>query len=180
MALPFTEDEKQLIKTCKEICIEAHETQIRWNGDPYWKHPERIANYFKELDLPLYNTYFPKNSFISERKYTEFKTICVCAAYLHDVLEDCEDWTSDRLIERGVSSEVIWNVLILTRLKNETYLPYILRLKSSGSQVAYVVKIADIKDNLRDIEKYDVDGKFLDRYQLALYILEHYGTNIKV
>lgn len=58
-----------LVKKAKEFATKAHEGVFRkWGGDPYIKHPERVAA--KVAELPATDEYD------------------VAAAWLHDVIED--------------------------------------------------------------------------------------------
>jgi hypothetical protein len=61
---------------------------------------------------------------------------------------------------------------LLTRGKDETYFGFIHRILASGNEVAIGVKIADIRDNLRDLE----EGHLKDKYRFALFLLERRET----
>jgi len=124
----------------EEIAREAHEGQKRWNGEPYITHSEAIANKFKS-DL--------------------FKSV----AWLHDVLEDT-NMQPEGLEFRGIPKEWVQAVIDLTKLPEESYKDYILKVK--GNQVSTKVKIEDLKHNISDLKK----GSMRDKYLLALYILE--------
>lgn len=128
------------------IAQEAHEGQKRRNGDPYFTHPVRVAESMIE-------------EFMSETDWMH-----VAAGYLHDVIEDC-GYTKERLIEEGMPPLVALVVDTVSRKEGETYLDFILRIKKLNNAVA--VKIADIRDNLSDLNK----GSLRDKYQMALYIL---------
>jgi hypothetical protein len=91
---------------------------------------------------------------------------------LHDVPEDCKD--PDVLKELDTFPEfIITAVKLLTRAPNETYFDFIHRVLASGNQTAIAVKIADLKDNLRDLD----EGHKKDKYRFALELLEH--ANVK-
>lgn len=102
-----------------------HEGQKRWDGEPYINHVERVAQ-----QLP--------------------QGILQEIAWLHDVLEDTKT-TEDDLKKNDVSDIVIRTVKILTRGQEVNYKDYILRI--SKSELATRVKIADLKDNLRNLKE---------------------------
>jgi|HubBroStandDraft_6_1064221.scaffolds.fasta_scaffold67695_2 (p)ppGpp synthase/HD superfamily hydrolase len=120
----------------------AHAGQTRKNGEPYFEHPHRMA-----LSLS--------------------DSTARAVAYLHDVLEDCKDEAI--LKELNAFPEFITTaVKLLTRTTGETYFNFIHRILASGNQTAIAVKIADLKDNLRDLE----EGHKKDKYRFALALLE--------
>lgn len=171
-------DEKQLEidKLCYEIAAEAHTGQTRWNGDPYIYHPTRIANKFKGFKSNEYQDVIraSNESRVAEWGPLGFNNyLYTSVAYLHDVLEDCEGYTPSVLLQKGVPHEIVWAVIILTKLEEEKYLPYLLRVKNSGNEIAKVVKLFDIEDNLSDLSNYDKSGKRIDRYEMALHILKN-------
>jgi (p)ppGpp synthase/HD superfamily hydrolase len=69
-----------------------------------------------------------------------------CAAYLHDVVEDCPDWTLDRLAAEGMPPEVIAAVDALTKRAGEDNEAYLARVLAHP--LAVRVKIADLRDNM--------------------------------
>lgn len=157
----------------KDIATEAHEGQQRWNKDPYITHCHRIAETF----VPVNFLDGRASMGLDKINWTINNFILGAISYLHDVLEDCVDYTADRLIKEGLCTEIVWPVIILTKLPGEKYLPYLLRLKESNNNDAYRVKIADIKDNLRDLATYDRTNKQIDRYEMALHILQGRTVN---
>lgn len=88
-------------------------------------------------------------------------------ALLHDLLEDCPEWTEKAL--RHIFLEVIVDTLVLlTRGKSETYSSYIAKIKTDDW--ATIVKIADLEDNLNlarltDINQIDI--KRIEKYVIA-------------
>jgi len=132
------------IKKIEQIAREAHKGQTRWNGDDYITHPIRVS-----------------------KKMPNDKLKAV--ALLHDILEDT-DVTGHDLLDKGVSQEIVQTVCFLTREKDESYSEYIDLIARSGKSAtgAITVKIADLEDNLFDLE----DGPQKDKYELALLFLE--------
>ena len=87
-------------------------------------------------------------------------------AWLHDILED-----TDTQIEHLADlfwPEVVYAVVVLTRQPEETYLKYILRIITSRNALARAVKLADLRDNLRD----GCPAALAKRYRAALAMFE--------
>ena len=150
-----------LEKTIK-IAVEAHTGQVDKGGNPYILHPLRVM-----LSL---------NS--------EAERI---VGVLHDVVEDCEGWSWERLKEQGCSDKIIEALKSVSKTleeekqfkemddpdeKMEHYLQFIQRAKTN--KIGRNVKAADIRDNL-DISRIDDiterDINRLNRYKKALSIL---------
>ena len=145
-----------------KIAVEAHTGQVDKGGNPYILHPLRVM-----LSL---------NS-------EEERIVGV----LHDVVEDCEGWTWERLKEQGCSDKIIEALKSVSKTleeekqfkemddpyeKMEHYLQFIQRAKTN--KIGRIVKAADIRDNL-DISRIDditeSDINRLNRYKKALSIL---------
>lgn len=150
---------------CVEICKHAHRDQKRWGGEPYYNHPQRIADIFwQPKDL--------ENQEISEHTCNRITTACV--SLLHDVLEDCTaEYNLEVLSGKGIPHQTLWPVVLLTKLPKETYHQYLHRLLSSNSTIALSVKVADIMDNCSDLISF---GKSkwdkIDKYMLALEMIK--------
>ncbi len=131
------------VELAEQIAREVHKEQKRTIGrrEDYIKHSERVASHFSTEESKI-------------------------IAWLHDVLED-SDLTSNDLFDKGIDTELIRMIVILTRDKSESYLNYILRIKQFHQ--ARIIKIADIKDNLEKLNK----GSLRDKYIMALHILEN-------
>jgi len=140
-----------MISKAKRICKKAHKGQKRWNGDPYFTHPFRVAASLDYLDEDV-----------------------VVAAYLHDVLEDTE-WTEADLLSE-IPYPAIEIVKIVTKGKNESYRDFIMRIGMSGNTDAMLVKMSDISDNLSDLKP----GSLRDKYELAYVLLEGFYIQRKM
>ena len=94
------------------------------------------------------------------------------AAVLHDVIEDTEVTLVD-LQNAGYPRAVVHAVDCLTHREGETYAAYIERVATDP--IATVVKIADLRDNLRNNKslspRLDVVER-IQRYEQALSLLE--------
>ena len=144
-----------------KIAVEAHTEQVDNGGNPYILHPLRVM-----LSL---------NS--------EAERI---VGVLHDVVEDCEGWSWERLKAEGCCEEIIEALQSVSKTPEEEaeyrslpedeklghYLEFIQRAKAN--KIGRQVKAADIRDNL-DITRIDNmaerDLNRLNRYKAALKIL---------
>lgn len=138
-----------------------HANQVDKGGQPYIFHPFRVATVFlTSLDLSI-------------------------LGLLHDVIEDAPLSADDGA---GLQSEILAalhgrrdlydDLITLTRRKGEAYEDYIARVRA-GSMRAWMVKIADLRDNLnpdrldalRSIQGPEKERKLRDRYTRALKTL---------
>ena len=144
-----------------EIAVEAHTGQLDKGGNPYILHPLRVMLSLDSEDERI-------------------------VGVLHDVVEDCEGWTWERLKEQGCSDEIIEALQSVSKTPKEEaeyrslpedeklghYLKFIQRAKAN--KIGRNVKAADIRDNL-DISRIDditeSDINRLNRYKKALSIL---------
>lgn len=123
------------------IAESAFEEKYDKAGVPYIKHLTRVASHFKGGQY-----------------------IC---AILHDLLEDCPQWTEGTL--RNIFSSGVVDVIVcLTKLKNESYDDYINRV--SNERWALEIKVKDLLDNM-DITRLDIindkDVERLKKYHNA-------------
>lgn len=127
--------------------------QRKKNGESYINHCLRVASKFKD-----------------ERERS--------VAILHDSIEDARDEeardTLEKVIEFNCGEDVLGCVKILTKRPGEPYLDYILRVMHGGLP-AMRIKLADLEDNLKDLEP----GTKRDKYLLAQYILKGAEDNKK-
>jgi len=123
------------------LATKAHEGQTRFDGTPYIRHPEAVADSF------------PVGS-------DGLKTV----AWLHDTLEDTS-LTAQALLDAGIDSWYVNAVVALTKTPGEDYDDYLKRVKAN--EMAKKVKIYDILHNLSDspsrnmVKKYAKALKFL-------------------
>ena len=117
-------DTKLIIKAY-EFAKNKHEDQLRKSGEPYIIHPLEVANILADLELD---------------------DATICAALLHDVLEDTE--TSEQDLIDIFGTDIVSKVKILSRTDDEDYKSYINRLCIDDTIMK--VKLSDIEDNLRD------------------------------
>lgn len=103
------------------IALEAHLGQVDKQGKPYFNHVLKVSKRCKTLEGQI-------------------------VGILHDVLEDCKNWNTLKLIEAGIPASLVETLKILTRLKCEKYETYIERIKTDP--LAIEVKLADLKHNM--------------------------------
>ena len=123
------------------IAVEAHRGQTRANGLPYIMHPMRVM-----LKVAASSS----------------SVEALSVAILHDVVEDT-DLTFGDLQEKGISSKVIESLKLITHYHDESYDEYIKRIYDSGDQIALLVKLSDLEDNMNLDELPNVTEKHLRR-----------------
>ena len=128
-----------------EIALEAHKGALDKGGNLYILHPLRLM---LQMD--------------SEEE--------MIVAILHDVVEDSEKWSFDKLQAEGFSKKIINSLRSITKEnENEDYEKFIDR--SIRDKIGRKVKIADISDNLdisRLKEVTDKDILRINKYKKAL------------
>ncbi len=117
----------------------AHDGQTDKTGAPYIFHPLRVASTFSDEMLQV-------------------------IAVLHDLVEDTDTKLSD--LDARFPQAVVNAVEALTRRSEESYKEFIDRVARNPN--ARLVKIADIRDNLRPGAEH-----LRPRYEAALKVLEH-------
>ena len=123
-----------------QIAHKAHKGQTRDDGKtPYIVHPIRVSQQFD----------------------TEEEKII---AVLHDVVEDTDVTLAE--LKKHFPWMVTEEIDALTRREGETHFDYIRRIKNND--IATVIKIADIIDNLSDTTP---PSSMIDRYMKSLDIL---------
>jgi (p)ppGpp synthase/HD superfamily hydrolase len=114
-----------LIELAKSIATKAHEGQTRRDGKtPYIEHPKAVVL----------------------RLLHENEKV-IAAAWLHDVLEDCDVTVFD-LRRAGIPWQVTDAVEFLTKRDDQDYEDYLHWI--SLNDIAHKVKIADMLANLSD------------------------------
>lgn len=135
-------NEENLIELAKEISMAAHKGQFRKNSkEPYFEHPRRVAESF------------------SEKEWQER-----IVGYLHDTVEDTNATIEG--LKKLFPENITAAIDLLTRKKDQNYLDFILNICSSNNELAIKVKLADLKDNMRDLN----EGSLKDKYRMAEYI----------
>lgn len=126
------------------IAHEAHRGQVDKAGNDYINHPLRV---------------------MAMGRTTQEMIVGV----LHDVVEDCPEWSFERLTQEGFAPEIIEALRCVTKTADdEPYDKFIARVKRNPLAVA--VKLNDLTDNM-DIRRLpylsDKDVKRLKKYLRA-------------
>ena len=110
----------------RAIAHAAHARQVEeLTGDPYIRHVERVV------------------ALMGDRED------CRVVAWLHDVIEDT-DMTAEDLLLLDIPPNCVDAITLLTRdSEKENYAEYIERIRNSENNLAIEVKIADLRDHLR-------------------------------
>jgi GTP diphosphokinase / guanosine-3',5'-bis(diphosphate) 3'-diphosphatase len=140
-------DNEVLLAKAIAIAAAAHAGQVDKAGMPYIFHPLRVM---MKLNDPVDQM----------------------VAVLHDVIEDCPDWTFDRLAAEGFGPDVIAALDCVTKRENEPYDQAIGR--AADNPIARRVKVQDLLDNM-DIRRIpnpiDQDYDRVRKYAAALQSL---------
>lgn len=127
------------------LATEAHNGQVDLGGMPYILHPLSVMQNVSTL---------------------EEKTVAV----LHDIVEDTYV-TFGTLILMGFPDNVVKAVEALTHQRSEDYASdYILRIVAAGP-TAMKVKLADLKDNMREDRPAKGHASRMSRYLAAQAVL---------
>ena len=127
------------IRSAGEYAESLHEGQFRVSGEPYISHPVAVAEIVIDLGLD---------------------TNSICAALLHDTVEDCSDKTDLKEIEKRFGSEVALLVDGLTKMptlniedKEEAHIENIRKMLLAMSKDVRVIfiKLCDRLHNMRTL-----------------------------
>lgn len=124
------------------LAAEAHRGQVDKGGEPYILHPIRVLA--KLYEIPQYNENIG------------------LAAILHDVVED-SDITMEDLKQKGIDSEALEIIELLTKKEGESYDEYIDNI--SQNEIATYVKLADLFDNLTEKRIENLSDQQIEKYE---------------
>ena len=146
----YTERTKRAMK----LILVAHQGQFDKGGYPYIYHPIHLAEQMND------------------------ESSCI-VALLHDVVEDCEGYTLERVsLEVGLNEEEERSLRLLTHDERVPYKEYVMNL--SSDPIARKVKMADLTHNL-DLTR--VNGVKPPKYEMmkeCLSILKSIEEGIPV
>jgi (p)ppGpp synthase/HD superfamily hydrolase len=129
------------------IAAKAHAGQVDKAGAPYVLHPLRVMLSMSSIDERI-------------------------VAVLHDVCEDCAEWTLDRLRSEGFSNRIIDALQSVTKRDAEDYDDFVRR--SAADRIGRRVKLADLHDN-SDISRIAVpterDLQRIAKYRRAIDLI---------
>jgi GTP pyrophosphokinase len=134
-----------LVRRAYDFAGRAHDGQLRKSGDPYFIHPVNVAALVADLKLDVAS---------------------VCAALLHDTVEDTEATGAE--LEREFGTEVAFLVDGVTKLSKINFLSRQDRQAESFRKMVVamardirvlVVKLCDRLDNMRTLEFMSPEGQ---------------------
>ena len=130
-----------------QIAVEAHAGQRDKAGQPYVLHSLRVMFDLRSEDERI-------------------------VGVLHDVVEDCEGWSFDRLKSEGFSSTVLDALDSVTKRTGEDYMAFVQR--AGANPIGRSVKMADLQNNMdlsRIAEPSERDHTRIAQYRDALEYL---------
>jgi GTP diphosphokinase / guanosine-3',5'-bis(diphosphate) 3'-diphosphatase len=137
------QDLETLLNLAIAIANQAHAGQLDKAGKPYISHPLTVMAQMDTLESKI-------------------------VAVLHDAIEDSELTIAD-LVRQGFPEFITAAIAAITKLDDELYEDYILRVKSNA--IARKVKIADVTHNM-DISRIAnptaKDFQRLEKYKIVL------------
>jgi len=137
-------DEAGELELARKLSRDAHQGQFDNTGRPYFDHCARVADLVQG---------------------TKEKTV----AFLHDIVEKCEEWNLDSLRQLGIGDDVVSAVDALTLRADETDDQFVIR--AVANKLACPVKIADLQDNLQQANAAGSDpGKYKRGLELVAMI----------
>lgn len=148
-----SESKEKLLQRAIKIAQKAHRNQTDKYGTPYIRHVISVMNYGKTLDEKI-------------------------VGVLHDVVEDCPEYSFEYLREKGFPEHIVYAVECVTKLsEEENYDDFIKRTEQSP--LAISVKLNDLRDNMdltrinRPLTSKDMErlNKYLKAYR---YLSEKY------
>ena len=154
-------DNKKMEEEALEFARQAHEGQLRkYTAEPYIEHPIRVAATVRKV---------------------EHTPEMICAAYLHDVVEDTPVSSED--IQRKFGRKIAFLVEELTDEYMKENYPHLNRKKrkrlevarqATMSKEAKTIKLADVIDNTADILKNDPDfaQKYIPEMEALVEVLK--------
>lgn len=131
-----------------EIAARGHAGQVDKAGAPYILHPLRVMLAVKTNEERI-------------------------VAVLHDVVEDVEGWSFDRLREEGFGETVIAGLESVTKRAGEDYEAFVRR--AAENPIGRRVKMADLRDNCdlsRIAAPTEKDHERIAKYRRAIAWLE--------
>ena len=131
---------------------QAHKGVRRLSGEPYIMHPIAVAQIACE-EVGLGST-------------------SICAALLHDVVEDT-DWTFDDLRNEKIPEEIIEALQLCTHDVSKDYFEYVQQIIDSGNMTAIHVKQNDLRHNIARGKAFGYTD-LVEKHEKALQMIEDF------
>ena len=152
-------ENRERYDACFELMERAHDGQKRkYSGEDYSAHPFEVA---MDLEFFLYE--------FTDRYSEDERIDLICAAFLHDVAEDCPHITEAEIEEAG-GPNVLRLVKELTNPSKGSTLPRAERKRldrehlKTVSREAKIIKLIDRACNLCDMGRPDCPKDFRKKY----------------
>ena len=148
---------KNIVERAKQFALEKHAGQM-YGDKPYSYHLQGVVDNIAE--------YIESSNRVTKKE-------AICVAWLHDILEDTN--TTEEEICSNFGNIVTFGVTSLTN-NFDCYCDYIKNIKTMNCEEIILIKIADLKFNIKEAENRELtayEKQRLEKYKLALYILEH-------
>lgn len=139
----FQKSEKLMMRKALDFAKLAHNGQKRDEGTPYIMHPIRVANILMD-------------------EVAAMKADMICAALLHDVIEDCGITMKE--LKNNFNESIAQMVKLLTKdlsIENHKRV-YVETIMNSGDNVK-LLKVCDRLDNLRSL-RFSTNKSRIRRY----------------
>jgi len=94
-------------------------------------------------------------------------------AVLHDVCEDCPEWSLERLAVEGFAPRILDGIASVSKREGEDYQSFVRR--AASNPLGRAVKLADLRDNMdlsRIANPTEKDLRRMERYRAALEIVD--------
>lgn len=124
--------QSEKVRSAAAFAKQSHDGQVDKAGEPYYGHVSRVANLVSQV--PGFAALSPDE-----------QVSVVAAAYLHDVVEDC-DVSAEQLAAQGFSEDTVETVKLVSKNVDPcSFDEYHARVASH--KFARLVKLADLADN---------------------------------
>ena len=137
-----------MINKCEMLVTRLFENRTDKAGKPYIGHLKRVSNNLKKEDE-------------------------ICAALLHDTIEDIEGMTEEILLSLNIPKNIIDMVILVTKTKNIPYEEEINKIIASKNIGALKIKYFDMLDNLDPMRLSKLDNHTQERLK------QKYETQLK-
>jgi len=131
-------NDQELLAKAISIAARSFESVLDKGGNPYILHCLAVMDGVKHLGPRV-----------------------MSAAVLHDLLEDCPQWTAQALEREGLGGDILEMIQLMTHSDDEDYMSYVHRI--SHHKGARAIKIADLTHNMNPSRLPSIGDQALER-----------------
>lgn len=147
---------KNMLAVAYQLAAKSFVDKVDKQGRPYFEHCLQVMQNLNTDD-------------------DELKQIALLHDYLEDVYPDDMKKGVDKLVKSGFSQRVIFGIIDLTKMEDQTYEQYICAVKENIDSV--LVKIADLKHNsditrLKGLTEKDIQ-RMVKYYKTYIELMSH-------